>query len=172
MMDRKLMREIRAMEERLSMDEPMEEMAMYSDDGFEEEMEEEYVEPMDDVFEEDVMDEEMEDEYIESMDDIIEDDVLDEEMACVRSAEPKIEDTIHYNYDELQEELGVSDIADTDNGSVEEVYTSSYRERLQEASERLDKVAHYLERSNNKRMAFRIDKISDIIDRKISELDD
>ena len=48
------------------------------------------------------------------------------------------------------------------------VKASEYNSRLKSASERLDKVADYLEKNGRKELAFRIDKIADAIDKQIS----
>jgi len=48
------------------------------------------------------------------------------------------------------------------------VKASDYASRLKSASERLDKVADYLEKNGRKELAFRIDKIADAIDKQIS----
>jgi hypothetical protein len=48
------------------------------------------------------------------------------------------------------------------------VKASEYNSRLKSASERLDKVADYLEKHGRKELALRIDKIADAVDSQIS----
>lgn len=56
---------------------------------------------------------------------------------------------------------------------MEEEYFASDREisKLKSASERLDKVAAYLEENGNVEAALRIDKVADAVDNKINELE-
>jgi hypothetical protein len=49
------------------------------------------------------------------------------------------------------------------------VAPTNYTARLMQASERLDRVADYLETHGRKELAFRIDKIADAIDTHIMQ---
>ena len=98
-------------------------------------------------------------------------EAIDEIYASSRAAsetEEGIEDEITQDADdEVAEEVGAEDIATHD--SVKEV-TASRVDRLKEASMRLDRVASYLERKGQVKLAYRIDRLADALDMEISKL--
>lgn len=94
-------------------------------------------------------------------------DVLDAFVASETS--PGIEDEITTDkQDEVAEEVGADGIATED--SVSDVVASDYSSRLAEASRRLDRVASYLEKSGQVRLAYRIDRLADALDSEKSRL--
>jgi hypothetical protein len=58
----------------------------------------------------------------------------------------------------------------TDAPSMNELARKAYVSKLKSASARLDLVADYLEKQGRKELAFRIDKVADMVDSKIKSL--
>lgn len=82
---------------------------------------------------------------------------------------PGADDDISQDYldDVLQEEKSPASIV-TDTSMLDAAPTG-YTARLKSASERLDKVAEYLEQQGREQLALQIDKISDAIDARINK---
>jgi len=96
-------------------------------------------------------------------------DVLDACGTVASEMEPGIEDEITQDsFDEVEEELGADDIATED--TTKDVVASEYVGRLSEASSRLDRVASYLEKNGQVKLAFRIDRLADALDAERSRL--
>jgi hypothetical protein len=96
---------------------------------------------------------------------------MDEVMSAFTASEtkPGIEDEITQDsLDEVAEEVGADDIA-TEDATID-VVSSSYVGRLTEASRRLDRVASYLEKTGQVKLAFRVDRLADALDSERSRL--
>ncbi len=92
-------------------------------------------------------------------------DILDSIVSS--ETEPGIEDEITQDYlEEVSDEIGVDDISTED--SMIEVPETGYTARLKEASRRLDRVASYLEKSGQVKLAFRLDRLADALDSEVS----
>ena len=98
-----------------------------------------------------------------------------EEATCASEQAPGIEDEITQDkFSEVEGEEHGEELATAD--SMEEVgrqvgrktvASDEYVARMKKASERLDRVAEYLEKHGRRELAFRIDKIADAIDSRI-----
>lgn len=81
--------------------------------------------------------------------------------------ESGIEDEISQDsLSEVQSEVGADNIPT--NESTKDVV--AYDARLAEASARLDRVASYVEKQGDKRLAFRLDRMADMIDQERKKL--
>ena len=103
-------------------------------------------------------------------DDADDDDALVEEPVEVESSEtaPGIEDEI--TQDKFTEVEDTRPAAPQTSGpSMRSVAPTNYTARLMQASERLDKVADYLEKNGRIQLAHRIDVIADAIDTHIQQ---
>ena len=102
-------------------------------------------------------------------------DEKSEEATCASEKAKGIEDEITQDkFSEVEGEEHGEELATAD--SMEEVgrqvgrksvASDEYVARMKMASERLDKVAGYLEKHGRRELAFRIDKIADAIDSRI-----
>lgn len=98
-----------------------------------------------------------------------------EEATCASEKAPGIEDEITQDkFSEVEGERHGEELATFD--SMEEagrqvgkktVASEEFVARMKKASERLDRVAEYLEKHGRRELAFRIDKIADAIDSRI-----
>ena len=103
------------------------------------------------------------------------DDDDKDEATCASEKAPGIEDEITQDkFSEVEGERHGEELATFD--SMEEagrqvgrksVASDEYVARMKKASERLDRVAEYLEKNGRRELAFRIDKIADAIDSRI-----
>ncbi len=124
------------------------------------------------VLEEDIdvdFDDDLDDDFDDFDDEPI--DLEDEEDVFMLASEedPDIEDEINQDSldDVLEEEKDPASIV-TDMSMLDTAPTG-YVARLKSASARLDKVADYLEKQGNKKLALRVDKIADAIDARIQQ---
>lgn len=111
-------------------------------------------------------------------DDLMGDDLLDDDMFdgsgvvdafMASETKPGIEDEITQDsLDEVEEEVGADDIATED--TTKDVVASDYIGRLNEASARLDRVAAYLEKGGQTKLAYRIDRLADALDSERARL--
>lgn len=156
----KLAGEIDEMEKRLAADD--------CDDDDDKEGEEEMTLASDD---DEANDDDDDDDLVASDDD---DDDDDDAEACVASeTAPGVEDRISQEYLKAMEELrGKAQTADAPKMIPVAPTRSEYKQRLVSASQRLDKVASYLEADGKTELAMRVDRVSDAIDAKLAALDE
>ena len=98
---------------------------------------------------------------------VMDEPVMEEDMDHMKYMEEDHMEEDHMKY--MEEDHMEEDHMDY----MEEEYLASDREisKLKSASERLDKVAAYLEENGNVEAALRIDKVADAVDNKINELE-
>lgn len=100
--------------------------------------------------------------------DDLEDD-LEDDIVYASEYSEDIEEEINQDYlDEVLEEVRPNDTITTDDSMLDAAPTG-YVARLKSASSRLDKVANYLEKQGNPKLAERIDMIADAIDTRIQQ---
>jgi hypothetical protein len=110
-------------------------------------------------------------------DDSISDELLSDDddfggMAAFMASEtaPGIEDEITQDrLSEVEDEVGAENIP-TEDSTKDVVASQAYAARLAEASARLDRVASFVEKQGNKRLAYRLDRLADIVDSERSKL--
>jgi hypothetical protein len=109
--------------------------------------------------------------------DPISDELLSEDddfggMAAFMASEtaPGIEDEITQDFlDEVEEEVGADNIS-TEDTTKDVVASEGYAARLAEASARLDRVASFVEKQGQVKLAYRLDRLADILDAERSKL--
>lgn len=111
----------------------------------------------------------------------------DEEMPVAKKSsevQPGIEDEIHDPFSETKSEFPEFDYSEGEDWEGDVINTSGPIEpdktispslnakvaRMKEAVRRLDRVAAYLESKGQKKVAFRVDSISDVIEQNIARL--
>ena len=108
---------------------------------------------------------------IDNMTSADEDDAAElpeEDPLTASLVEPGVEDEITQDYLTEVESIRHGE-EDTTEPSMHDV--AGYTARLKEASVRLDRVAEYLEKQGNKKFAYSVDKIADMIDRQLTQIE-
>jgi len=117
----------------------------------------------------------MDDDLDDDLDDGLDDDFEDEVFVAAEGQDPVVkpgaEDDIDQDYldDVLKVEKNPASIV-TDSSMLDAAPTG-YVARLKSASSRLDRVATYCEQQGNEELALRIDKIANVIDARIKEME-
>lgn len=113
-----------------------------------------------------------EDKDMEDMISALEEEILPKKTA---SNKRKATELQTFNKNGVEEIMKKQNLSDRDNGQVSEKgpYIKSVKASvLKEASARLDKLADYLQKSGNKKLATRVDMIANYIDYKREHLED
>lgn len=110
----------------------------------------------------------------DTFDDGLEDEVFATGPKFGSETKPGVEDRISQDYLSEVEKVAHGEELTTDDSMLavsptKHVASEEYVARLRRASERLDKVATYLERQGRVKLAARIDKISDAIDARAKQ---
>ena len=173
MSKRELQREIRRMKRRLAtLDKKLageyaeEEKEMKSED--EELMEE--IESMEAQLEddEDEVDEELEDELIDSLEDVSK-ETEEELFEYSGKSDDQVQEIL--DVDEKGQDIEtVVDKPESEQEALDIEKPDTVLARYQEASRRLDRVAEALEAQGNVKMAYRVDKVADTVDREIKKI--
>jgi len=116
-----------------------------------------------------MMDDDNDEEWMDDDEEWMDDDEewMDDELFCRASeTSPGVEDRISQDYlSEVEGEAHGRELA-----TVQSIKDASLG-NLKNASERLDRVASYLEGTGRKRAAFELDKVADAVDSQIQEID-
>ena len=83
---------------------------------------------------------------------------------------PGVEDTAKMPFNEVSDELGVSDIRDTAEPIEVVEDQTTYVVRLEEAVQRLDIVATECEKQGKQDIAVKLDRVANSIEHKISQI--
>jgi hypothetical protein len=152
------------MDDEVVLDEPVEDMSFMDDDDD--------LDDFDDIGEEPVVEEDIVD--FMDMDTDMDEDYCDGSGPMMGSereaAKPGVENDIDQDYLSEVVDLVSGGDSEVTNKSMLDTARSGSEERvalLKRASVRLDRVATHLEKTGRKKMAFKIDQISDAIDARI-----
>jgi hypothetical protein len=91
----------------------------------------------------------------------------EDETMTASETEKGIEDEI--TQDKFHEMEDISETTKTSGPSMLSVAPTGYTARLMQASERLDKVAAYLEKNGQTKLAYRLDRVADAIDAHLKQ---
>ena len=153
--------------EKIMDNEVVEESMDWMEDDMEPEMVPEVMNYMDediDVVDESLLDD---DEFVEE---IIEDGCGDY-MRASETDPSGVEEEITQDYlDDVEGIAHGTELTSAPSMSKVAPTKSKYAARLMSASKRLDRVSNYLEENGRKDLAFRIDKIADVVDQRINSM--
>lgn len=108
----------------------------------------------------------------DDLDGLDDDDLDDDDILLASEEKDGVEDEITQDYlDEMEEETDTDDVSTEDSvlDASPTKMASSRIDRLRSASRRLDRLADYVEKHGEKRMAEKLDRIANAVDAQIKK---